>query len=203
METAREDRPGECPKSCVVEFDRLWQRLLRSALVVVLGPPGVGKSAYLRDEVIPNRPSGWDAVYCRPGPRPFARLASALAPRLISDPPVLANLAAIERPEVATAVFRAWRTKHDQTLLVLDRLERVFRSTTPELPARFATMVGRIATESGVHVLLTLCDVHLRGCHALEPRRPDIPSLPQEAALLSTILAASPSELRWASVSDS
>ena len=72
-------------------------RLRNQQLVVVAGPSGAGKSSFVRAGVIPalkRSEGGWEALILRPGRRPLAALADALA--LVSEAPAEAGAGAPE-----------------------------------------------------------------------------------------------------------
>jgi hypothetical protein len=58
-----------------------------------------------------------------------------------------------------------WRKRHGEALLVVDQFEGLFTQNPPEAQARFAELLGRLAEEAGVHVLLSMRDDFLIHCH--------------------------------------
>jgi WD40 repeat protein/DNA-binding SARP family transcriptional activator len=61
---------------------RLQEAVKRQTTIVVLGASGSGKSSLVQAGLLPNLASSWHVVQCRPGSRPFERLAEALLPYL-------------------------------------------------------------------------------------------------------------------------
>ena len=154
------------------EVAALWERLRRHKLLAVIGPSGVGKTSFLRAGVIPARAPGWSTGHLTPGASPAAALARALTPALASDPESLAELVqgAIEMVQtggderLVSAVSR-WRLQTTEALLVIDQFEELFTLNAVEMQERFAALLGRLAEETGVRVLLSLRDDFLFRCH--------------------------------------
>jgi WD40 repeat protein len=153
------------------ESSALWEKLRRQKLLALIGPSGVGKSSFLRAGVLPQRPLGWGAVYLAPGAGPVGALARALTAPLTSDPGAMADLVqgATEPAQEAgderllSAVSR-WRQKTSEALLVVDQFEELFTLSPKETQDRFATLLGRVAGEADVHVLLSMRDDFLFRC---------------------------------------
>ena len=61
-------------------------------------------------------------------------------------------------PDVAVEVFSRWRQGHGQVLLIVDQFEELFTQNASEVQARFAELLGRLALEADVHVLLSMRD---------------------------------------------
>jgi hypothetical protein len=146
------------------EVAEIWKCLSGPPrLLGVIGPSGAGKSSLMRAGVMAARPEGWRAVTMTPGPRPFASLASALAPVVSGDVDAIAALARLDEPEVAARLFAGWRKRCSGALLVIDQFEELFTLSPPETQARFASIVGRLPIESDVHVVLSMRDdFHIR-----------------------------------------
>ncbi|MGE0455325.1 MAG: protein kinase [Vicinamibacteria bacterium] len=142
----------------------LWQRISTRSLLAVIGPSGAGKTSFVRAGVIASRPAGWGALVSTPGSRPFGALAQALAPQLAGNAQAVADLLRIEEPEAALAAVSRWRRDHVQALLVVDQFEELFTLSAAEAQARFAELLGRIAAECDVHVLICLRDDFLIRC---------------------------------------
>jgi hypothetical protein len=155
----------------------MWRKLRRPHLLALVGPSGAGKSSFLRAGLVATAPSGWRALVASPGNRPFKALAQALLPELTGDSQALELLLRIEEPEAAVAVFARWRRRHDHALVVLDQFEELFTQSPPQAQAAFADLVGRLALEADVHVLLALRDDFLFHCHAYEPLQPILSDL--------------------------
>jgi WD40 repeat protein len=160
-----------------LEIEAMWRKLRRPHLLALVGPSGAGKSSFLRAGLLATAPAGWRCLILAPGDRPFKALAQALIPELSGDPEGLELLLRIEEPAAAVAAFGRWRRRHDQALLVLDQFEELFTQNPPEVQAAFAALVGRLALDADVHVLLALRDDFLFRCHAHEPLAPILSDL--------------------------
>jgi WD40 repeat protein len=163
-----------------IEVEAAWKKLQRTNLLAIMGPSGAGKTSFLRAGLLPARPEGWEHVLVRPGASPFAALARAVAPSASS------SLESVYQPpaaEVAGALLGAvsrWRAEHMQVLLVLDQFEELFTLVRPDVQAAFTELLGRIADEGDVHVLLVMRDDFLFRCHdhpALAPIFSDLTPL--------------------------
>jgi WD40 repeat protein len=148
-----------------VEVETVWKKLQRANLLAIIGPSGAGKTSFLQAGLLPARPGGWQHVVLRPGPSPFVALARALAPELAADQEAFDQLLQIEDPAQALAVVGRWRRKHSQALIVVDQFEELFTLGRPEAQAAFAELLGRVAAEADVHVLLVMRDDFLFHCH--------------------------------------
>ncbi len=154
------------------EVEALWGKLQAHRLLAVIGPSGAGKTSFVRAGVVASRPQGWGGLVCTPGARPFGALAQALAPHLAGDAGAIVDLLRFEAAERALAAVSRWRHAHAGALLVVDQFEELFTLNPPEVQARFAELLGRIANDADVHVLLSMRDDFLFECHghpALEP----------------------------------
>jgi WD40 repeat protein/predicted Ser/Thr protein kinase len=148
-----------------VEVESLWARLRARPLLAVIGASGAGKTSFVRAGVLPARPKGWGAVACAPGSAPLVMLGQALAPELAGDPEALRQLVRFDDPAIAFAAMSRWRQRQGNALLVVDQFEELFTLNPPEVQQRFAGLLGRLASEAGVHVLLSLRDDFLMRCH--------------------------------------
>ena len=146
------------------EVEALWRRLHERKLLAVIGPSGAGKTSFVRAGVVASRPEGWAAIVATPGISPLRGLGQALGPQLASDPEALRKLAAFEDGETAFELLSRWRRNHDEALVVVDQFEELFTLNPPETQARFASLLGRLASEADVHVLLSLRDDFLMRC---------------------------------------
>jgi WD40 repeat protein len=166
------------------EVKGLWQRLQNRKLLAVIGPSGAGKTSFLRAGVIAARPEGWAAVCATPGSRPVLGLAQSLTAELAGDAEGMSDLLrgvsevneSGESGRVVSAVKR-WRSRHGEALLVVDQLEELFTLSGKEVQERFAALLGRIASEADVHVVLSLRDDFLIRCSEHEPLAPVFESL--------------------------
>ncbi len=149
------------------EVAALWKRLRERNLLAVIGPSGAGKTSFVRAGVAAARPEGWAAIVTTPGVSPLRELGRALGPHLANDPEALRELAAFEDGETAFRLLSRWRRNHDEALVVVDQFEELFTLNPPETQERLASLLGRLANEAGVHVLLSFRDDFLMRC--LEP----------------------------------
>jgi hypothetical protein len=83
-------------------------------------------------------------------------LGQALAPELQGDVETLRQLVRFEDPAAAFDVVARWRKANAQALIVVDQFEELFTQCPPEAQARFAALLGRLAGEAGVHVVLSM-----------------------------------------------
>jgi WD40 repeat protein len=150
------------------EVEALWQRIRSRRLLALIGPSGAGKTSFVRAGVVASRPSGWAAVVTTPGTSPLLMLGQVLAPELQGDVEALRRLVRFEDPGEAFETLVRWRKAHAGALLVVDQLEELFTLCSPEAQALFAALLGRLAGEAGVHVLLSMRDDFLMRCHEHE-----------------------------------
>jgi WD40 repeat protein len=155
------------------EVAEIWKYLSGPPrLLGVIGPSGAGKSSLMRAGVMAARPEGWRAVAMTPGPRPFASLASALAPEVVGDVAAVGGLARLDEPDVAARLFAGWKKRCAGALLVIDQFEELFTLSPAETQARFASIIGRLPIESDVHVVLSMRDDFLIRCREQEDLSP-------------------------------
>src|SRR6266705_507741 len=155
-----------------LEVEGMWRRLRRPHLLALIGPSGAGKSSFLRAGLIPALPQGWRCVVCTPGSFPMMALAQALAPQLSGDPEAVRLLPRFEEPDVVVRLIGQWRKRHEQALLIVDQFEELFTLNRPEVQARFAELLGRLALEADVHVLLSMRDDFLIHCYSHQALAP-------------------------------
>jgi WD40 repeat protein len=155
-----------------VEVEQMWRRLGWPHLQAIIGPSGAGKSSFLHAGLIPTLPEGWRCFVCTPGSTPMMALAQALAPELSGDPEAVRLLPRSEDPDVLVELIGRLRKRHEQALLIVDQFEELFTLSRPEVQARFAELLGRLALEADVHVLLSMRDDFLFHCHAHPPLAP-------------------------------
>ena len=154
----------------------------RRTLLAVIGPSGAGKTSFLRAGVVASRPDGLGRGRARPRGsrrssgwgRPWRRTSPATPRRC-------GQLVGSTIPRSAYGVVSLrWRAAHGEALLVVDQFEELFTLNPPEVQARFAALLGRLASEADVHVLLSLRDDFLMRCS--EPRGRSRPSSRAHAA---------------------
>ena len=158
------------------------EQLQARPLLAVIGPSGAGKTSFVRAGVVASRPEGWAAIVCTPGaaplrgPRPRARAGAVGRSRRRSG----CWWASTTR-RAAFGVVAVWRKGHGEALLVVDQFEELFTLNPGEVQERFAALLGRLAREADVHVLLSLRDDFLIRCSEQEPLAPvflDLTPLP-------------------------
>ena len=154
------------------EVEALWERVQRQRLLALIGPSGAGKTSFVRAGVIPARPEGWRTIVSVPGRNPMTGLAHALAPAVAGDVEAVRQLVRMEDPEIAIAMLRRWRQGHGEALLVVDQFEELFTLNPPEVQGSVAGLLGRLASEADVRVLLAMRDDFLFRCHEHEALAP-------------------------------
>jgi WD40 repeat protein len=147
------------------EVKELWEKLRGRRLLAVIGPSGGGKTSFMRAGVAASRPEGWAAIVSTPGTAPLRGLGQALGPELSGDPEALRKLAAFEDSGTAFELLARWRRTNDEALVVIDQFEELFTLNAPQTQAQFASLLGRLAGEADVHVVLSLRDDFLMRCH--------------------------------------
>ncbi len=147
------------------EVEAVWKKLRELHLLAIIGPSGAGKSSFLSAGLIPAMPEGWCSVSCHPGSSPFVAFAQALAPELAGDTEAVRQLVRIEEIDVALSMLAHWRKRHTETLVIVDQFEELFTLNPPEVQSRFAELLGRMAIEADVRVLLAMRDDFFLACH--------------------------------------
>ena len=147
------------------EIAMLWDTIRRRRLLAVIGPSGAGKTSFVRAGIVASRPRGWATLVSTPGPAPLRALGQALGPELAGDSEALRKLAGFDDPATAFELLARWRKGHEEALIVLDQFEELFTLNPSETQSRFAALLGRLAGEADVHVLLSLRDDFLMRCH--------------------------------------
>jgi serine/threonine protein kinase/WD40 repeat protein len=154
------------------EVESLWAKLRQRKLLALIGPSGAGKTSFVRAGLVPSRPSGWGAIVSTPGGAPMRSLAQALVEVLPSDAETMKQLLGFDEPDVAFSMVRKWRESHLEAVLVVDQLEELFTLNPPEVQERFTGLLGRLAGDGDVHVLLSLRDDFLMRCDGHDALRP-------------------------------
>ncbi len=168
------------------EVEELWKKLRHPHLLALVGPSGVGKSSFLRAGLLPAAPTTWQTVVSTPGDRPFKSLVKCLLPAFAGDEGAMRLFLDLEEVEGALALVRRWRERQDEALLVVDQFEELFTLNPPEVQARFAQLLGRLALEADVHVLLAMRDDFLFACQPF----PALAPLLSELTLLGPLTGA-------------
>jgi len=154
------------------EVEAMWRTLEQPHLLAIIGPSGSGKSSFLRAGLIPARPQGWSCVVATPGSSPLVELAQALVPEFAGDAEAIRDLVRTDDPDAMASAVARWRERHDQVVLVVDQFEELFTLNPPDVQSRCADLLGRLALENDVHVLLSMRDDFLFHCQAHEALRP-------------------------------
>ena len=152
-----------------LEVEAMWKKLRRPHLLGLIGPSGAGKSSFIRAGLLPVMPEGWRAIVTTPGNRPFMNLARVLMRELSDDKAVMEQFLRFEELEVAIALFRSWRQQLEHGLVIVDQFEELFTLNSHQVQERFTELLGHLAVEADVHVLLSMRDDFLYHCHAHRP----------------------------------
>jgi WD40 repeat protein len=154
------------------EVEGVWKRLPQRHLLAIVGPSGAGKSSFLRAGLLPAKPERWAHLICTPGTAPFIALGQALVSEVSHDTDAMRQMLRFEDVDVAVDLFRRWRGAHAESLVVVDQFEELFTLNAPEVQARFAALLSRLALDADVHVLLAMRDDFLLRCQEHEGLRP-------------------------------
>ncbi|MEJ2190666.1 MAG: winged helix-turn-helix domain-containing protein, partial [Acidobacteriota bacterium] len=157
------------------EVSQLWRKITTRRLLAVIGPSGVGKSSFLRAGVIPAAPDGWGTLICQPGEAPFAALARALAPAFEGDAEAFSK--ATDFQQNALHLFTRWRQQNERALVIADQFEELFTLNPDDVQQRFANLLGALAREADIHVLLSMRDDFLYRCHSHDALGPILENL--------------------------
>jgi WD40 repeat protein len=160
-----------------LEVERIWKTLRRMHMLALIGPSGAGKTSFLRAGLLANKPSGWAHVICTPGEAPVTAVREALVPAISDDSKAMRELVRVEDPEAMVSAVSRWRKRSKHALLVVDQFEELFTLNPPEVQTDFAELLGRLAIDADVRVLLSIRDDFLVYCHSHEPLRPILSEL--------------------------
>jgi conflict system STAND superfamily ATPase len=148
------------------------QATAKKSFVLVLGPPGSGKSSLLRAGVVPllvrgGTPVGngpWSHVITRPGVGdPIDTLAAALEAKFaaqdgaIPDESLTLTSQLRQEPENAASRLAQILGKTQTRLaLVVDQLEELFVGISPVLQRKYITALCALARREGIYVIAAL-----------------------------------------------
>jgi WD40 repeat protein/serine/threonine protein kinase len=152
------------------EVDTFVNRLRVSALQVVVGASGAGKSSFVHAGVIPALPKAWKVVTLRPGATPIATLIARLAAQgvVIAETPPDALIGALRSQPTGTTL-----------LVVVDQLEEMFTACGDEAErARFATLLAQLSAspDEPFRVVATIRDDFLMKLETVAPLRAQLSS---------------------------
>jgi len=159
------------------EIEGVWRRVEGAHLLAIVGPSGAGKTSFIGAGLVPNAPAGWAIVRCTPGNAAIPSLARAMAREMAGDADAVELAIGIDDPAIAVELFSRWRGRHDQALLIVDQFEELFTLNPPDHQQRFAELMGRLALEADVRVLLSMRDDFLMECKTLDSLVPVFESL--------------------------
>jgi WD40 repeat protein len=146
------------------EVEAMWAKLERPHLLGLIGPSGAGKSSFIRAGLLPAAPPGWACLVCTPGNMPVLSLGRALARAMPGDPEIVEQMLSFDDPNVAVDVVSRWRSRAGSALLIVDQFEELFTQNAPDVQKRFADLLGRLAIDADVHVLVSMRDDFLFRC---------------------------------------
>jgi serine/threonine protein kinase len=153
------------------EVEAVWQKLQSAQLLGIIGASGSGKSSFIGAGLLPSAPEGWSIVRCTPGNAAVDSLRRAVMPEIEDDAEAVRALAVGGDDAIADA-FGVWRARHQQALLVVDQFEELFTQNTGEEQRRCAEILGRIALDADVHVVLSMRDDFLIQCNKHDQLQP-------------------------------
>jgi WD40 repeat protein len=153
------------------EIEAVWQKLQSAQLLGIIGASGSGKSSFIGAGLMPGKPEGWAIARCTPGTAAVDSLRRVVIAEIEDDAEAVRSLAGGGDEAIAEA-FGVWHQGHDQALLVVDQFEELFTQNTGKEQRRCAEVLGRIAVDADVHVVLSMRDDFFVRCNQYEQLRP-------------------------------
>ncbi len=161
------------------EVEELWGRIQQPEAPGGDRPLGGGQDVVRAGGCRARRPGGWAAACATPGraallaaSRRRWRPSSPGTPRRVGELLADSRIWQTGVTERVVSAAERWRSPHGEALLVVDQFEELFTLNPPETQARFAALLGRLASEADVHVLLSMRDDFLIRCRSHEPLAP-------------------------------
>jgi WD40 repeat protein len=159
------------------EVETSWRRLEGAHLLAIVGPSGAGKTSFIAAGLVPNAPVDWAIVRCTPGNTAISSLARVMAREMAGDADAMELAVGFDDLDAAVELFSLWRRRQDHALLVVDQFEELFTLNSQDEQARFAELIGRLALEADVRVLLSMRDDFLMECRGHDALVPVFGSL--------------------------
>ncbi|MEQ8274828.1 MAG: serine/threonine-protein kinase [Deltaproteobacteria bacterium] len=175
--------------------DGVVERLRVETHIIVAGPPGCGKSSFVRAGVVPRLEDNgaWTVIEVQPGPHPFRALSAAIdrarakdddgdeaTTRLLVDGP--------GRAPLAVDLARLAHERRSRVLLVVDPLDDLFTRVDEDVQHRFLAALHDATDDrfGPVRVISTLREEHLARLADTSGRVFMLPQ-PDEDALLRIV----------------
>jgi serine/threonine protein kinase/WD40 repeat protein len=139
------------------EIEWMIKKLRLQNLLAFIGPSGAGKTSLLQAGLIPALPQEWVCILTHPGTDAMTALTHSLTP-------FVQDQASFEGSDAAIQILSDLRAKHSEVLLIVDRFEELFTLNSELVQSHYAELLGRIAMEANVRVLLSMRDDFLVSC---------------------------------------
>ena len=145
------------------EIRAVLERMRSSPFVLITGDSGVGKSSLCMAGVLPRVCEGaledgrrWQVARLVPGSTPLAGIATALAPHLMMEEAMAAQLLRTE-PSAVARTLRATLGGERGVVLHVDQLEELVTLSEPQEAALVSELMGQLASGvAGVRLLATV-----------------------------------------------